>query len=258
MTKARLIRKIASKMKTDEIGRGQLVDQVAERLREKIFAGEYPPGARLRQEQLSRELEISRTPLREALRLLERDGLVVVTPKRGVRVITVDHARLLEAYELREVLDGLAARLAAQRGGRDLHVQLRRQLELQEMALHPFNARLWTRLNVAFHMLIVEYANNGLLLRQQSLIRLTGQVFYPELLLEPARAAQACEEHRIIAAVISAGDENGAEQAARTHVRRTMAQLRATPLPGEDGAGKEEQQRSPLSRRGLRSIKAEG
>src|SRR5581483_2969681 len=95
----------------------RLVDEVVEVLRERILSGHYPPGSPLRQEQLAAEFRISRTPLREALRMLESEGLVSVAPGRGARVIAGDRQRLLAAYELREVIDGLGARLAAARGG---------------------------------------------------------------------------------------------------------------------------------------------
>ena len=72
--------------------RVRLVDEVAQELRERIYAGTYEAGMQLRQEQLAEELQVSRTPLREALRLLEREGLVAAFPGRGVRVVSGDVA----------------------------------------------------------------------------------------------------------------------------------------------------------------------
>lgn len=91
-----------------------LLDEVAEALRERIYAGDYAPGAILRQEHIAAEFGISRTPLREALRVLERDGLVIHL-RSGVRVASADLTRLIDAYAVREVLDGVAARFAAER-----------------------------------------------------------------------------------------------------------------------------------------------
>lgn len=210
-----------------EAGAQRLVDRIAEQLREKIYAGEYAPGDRLRQEQLAAELSVSRTPLREALRILERDGLVAVTPTRGVQVAPGERAHLLSAYEVREVIDGLAARLAAGRRSPSMDRQLSGHLECQEAALHPWNARLWTRMNVAFHCAIVEHAANPVLQTHVALIRLTAQVFHPHQLLDPGRAAQALDEHRAIAIAIAAGDASGAEGAARRHVHRTLQALGA-------------------------------
>ncbi len=95
-------------------GRVRLVDEVAAELRERIYAGGYAPGTKLRQEEIADDLQVSRTPLREALRVLQSEGLVVNEPGRGVRVVMADLTRFLAAYRLREVVDGLAARLAAE------------------------------------------------------------------------------------------------------------------------------------------------
>ena len=76
----------------------RLLDEVAQALRERIYAGVYAPGATLRQERIAAEFGISRTPLREAFRVLERDGLVVNKPGSGVRVATADLPKLLEKH----------------------------------------------------------------------------------------------------------------------------------------------------------------
>jgi DNA-binding GntR family transcriptional regulator len=98
-----------------DIGYRRLVDEVAEQLRDKIYAGEYVPGDHLRQEHLAATLEVSRTPLREALRVLERDKLLTVLPGGRIQVANADLPNLLAAYELREVVDGLAASLISWR-----------------------------------------------------------------------------------------------------------------------------------------------
>ena len=79
-------------------------------LRQRIYSGIYPPGELLRQVQLSQDLNVSRTPLREALRILQSEGLVHAEGARGVSVARADRARVLNAYAMREMLDGLAAR----------------------------------------------------------------------------------------------------------------------------------------------------
>ena len=235
-------------------GRTRLVDEIADRLREMIYAGAYAPGDRLRQEQLAAELQISRTPLREALRMLERDGLLMVSPSRGVQVASVDCAQLLGAYEVREVLDGLAARLAAERCDRELERQLRRQVETQQIALRPWNARLWARLDGTFHCTILEHAGNAILLQQLALVRLTAQIFCPHALLDLEHAALALEDHRQIAEHIFAGDGAAAEAAARAHMQRAHTALRAlapesSQTSYDERDGKESHQTSQRSRR---------
>ena len=95
--------------------RRRLVDDAAETLRKAILDGRFLPGARLRQTDLADQLAISRTPIREALVRLQQEGLVDLLPGGGVRVKLLDLDEAVELYDLREVLDGLAARLAAGR-----------------------------------------------------------------------------------------------------------------------------------------------
>ncbi|EHN10511.1 putative regulator PutR for proline utilization GntR family [Patulibacter medicamentivorans] len=209
-------------------GRVRLVDEVTDVLRERIYAGVYAPGAALRQEQLAADLDISRTPLREALRVLESEGLVRSEPGRGVRVVSVDARTLLAGYEVREVLDGLAARLAARRAeARDLAV-LEAHLDDQRAALQEPDIGTYTRANVAFHTAIVDIAGNDFVVAQLSLIPLTAQVFTPARRIAFDRVRTSVAEHEAIVAAIAAGDEDAAESAARAHIRVTIDQLAAS------------------------------
>jgi len=90
-------------------------DRAFEAIERAIVTGEFPPGSRLGEEVLAARLGVSRGPLREALRRLEGRGLVVRLPHAGVRVVRLTHADLIEIYEIRANLEGLACRLAAQR-----------------------------------------------------------------------------------------------------------------------------------------------
>ena len=206
-------------------GRVRLVDEVTDVLRERIYAGVYAPDEKLRQEQLAADLEISRTPLREALRVLESEGLVRSEPGRGVRVVTVDATTLLAGYEVREVLDGLAARLASRRVDEVDLRSLEELLDTQLAALDESDIGAYTRANVAFHTQIVDVAGNSFVAAQLSLIPLTAQVFTPARRIAMLRARESVGEHRRILAAIASGDEVEAEAAARAHIRVTIDQL---------------------------------
>ncbi|MDZ7907162.1 MAG: GntR family transcriptional regulator [Gemmobacter sp.] len=95
------------------------------RLLEDIRAGSLPPGTRLRETELAERLGISRTPVREAIRQLEADGLVIHLPRQGATVRSLDYAEVIELYEMRAVLEGTAARLAARAAS---------EVELSELA----------------------------------------------------------------------------------------------------------------------------
>ena len=206
--------------------RTRLVDTVAEQLRERILSGRIVAGQRLRQATLAAEFNVSRTPLREALRRLEEQGLVAVSPTQGVQVVEPDRERLLAAYELREVLDGLSARLATERAGAALRRSLLRALEVQRTALEPWDSRLWTEGNVSFHGAVTEAAGNPFLVQLLPVMRMTAQMFYPQMLLNRERTGDAYAEHQAIYDAIERGDPESAEREARHHIRTTAEQLR--------------------------------
>jgi DNA-binding GntR family transcriptional regulator len=205
--------------------RVRLVDEIVDVIRGRIYAGEYLPGAPIRQEQVAAELNVSRTPLREALRMLEQEGLVTVSPGRGVRVVSGNVDQLLDAYELREVIDGLAARLVAERKTPATESALQVILDGQQRVLDNWNPAAYTETNVRFHEEIVRGAENQFVSDQISIIRITSQVFTPVKLVEWHRAADATREHLEILESIVSGCADDAERRARKHIRRTIESL---------------------------------
>jgi DNA-binding GntR family transcriptional regulator len=207
--------------------RVRLVDEVAAVLREAIYAARFPPGTRLRQEELAAQLDISRTPLREAMRILERERLVEVKPGRGVRVVSADPTTLLAAYQLREMVDGLAARLAAGKGDSALVGRLRGLIEQQRPAVADWDPARYTQTNVEFHGAIMEATGNQFVVAQLPLVHMTSRVFAPVAHVDPSRAEMAITEHVGIADAIERGDGDEAERVARAHIRQTIASLPA-------------------------------
>jgi DNA-binding GntR family transcriptional regulator len=205
--------------------RVRLVDEVVDVLRAQIYAGRFPLGMALRQEQLAAELNVSRTPLREALRMLEREGLVRVEPGRSVRVISGDVSTLLAAYALREVVDGLAARLAAGRAEEADLVRLEAIVASQKEALTPWDPGRYTETNVGLHAALIDVAGNEFLKAQLPLVHMTSQVFVPIARVSEARAERAIGEHGQIVAMVRTGDGEKAEELAREHIRQTVRAL---------------------------------
>jgi DNA-binding GntR family transcriptional regulator len=206
----------------------RLVDEVAQLLRERIYSGAFPPGTKLRQEQLAEQLRVSRTPLREALRVLERDGLVHSEPGRGVRVIEADPRALVEAYRLREAVDGMAARLAAEHATDETIARLHNHLAVQRLALDPWDAATYTITNVEFHTMVMQMAENRYIMAELPLVRMTSQVFTPVSLLPPERGRTAVADHAEIVAAIADRDSDRAEERARHHIQETILRLTET------------------------------
>lgn len=205
--------------------RVRLVDEVAEELRERIYSGDYALGTKLRQEQLADDLQVSRTPLREALRVLESEGLLHSEPGRGVRVVPADINKVLAAYQLREVIDGLAARLAAESPESGVKAALTDRLDAQRAVLDPWSPGEYTRENVGFHLTLIELSGNEYLAAEAPIVRMTSQVFTPVALVEPPYAKLAVAQHEEIVEAIIAGDGAVAEGLARAHIRSTMARI---------------------------------
>jgi len=130
-----------------------LVQAVAERLRESILLGRLEPGARLRQDSLAEEFQVSRIPVREALRLLSAEGLVDLHPQRGARVSELSLAALEELYLLGELVEGAATEMAV---ARMTDAELRRIEQCHEQMTKPgISATEWHQLNRSFHELLV-------------------------------------------------------------------------------------------------------
>ncbi|MDN3919462.1 GntR family transcriptional regulator [Roseateles violae] len=211
----------------DGAGRVRLVDEVAHVLRQRIYSGAHAPGELLRQVQLSQQLNVSRTPLREALRMLQSEGLVEADGPRGVCVARADRQRLLNAYALREMIDGLAARQAAERQAARARARLMPLIEQQLGTLEPWSPADYVRFNVDFHAAIIELADNEFLSGQMAVVRLTSTVFAPAVLVSRDRARPAVDEHALVVQAIAAGDGEAAERLARQHIRETIACLLA-------------------------------
>ncbi len=204
-----------------EVGRltrRRLVDDAGEALRSAILDGRLPAGARLKQIGLAAELGISRTPIREALGRLQQEGLVELLPGGGVRVTLLDLDEAVELYDLREMLDGLAARLAARRAHTSSLVALEKSLGRMAQCVSRKNDNQWFPAHVRFHDEIFRASGNARLARLSSVVRLSIRHFHPLLLRTAHRLEDAYREHRAIFEAISAHDADRAEELARAHI----------------------------------------
>ncbi len=186
------------------------------RLRAAIRDGSLPPGQRLTEQELARRFGVSRTPIRQALARLEAEGLLTHAPRRGLTVTRPDHAQVVELYVMREILEGAAARLAAQHASEAELAAMAELLE-QEPALFGDAAAL-AALNQRLHGLLYLAAHNRYLLK--SLEQLSAHLaLLPSLLTLEGRAESAHREHLALLRALTARDGEAAEAAARAHAR---------------------------------------
>jgi DNA-binding GntR family transcriptional regulator len=198
---------------------GQTADKVAHILREAIFDGALQPSSWLRESELARQLGVSRTPVREALKRLAAEGLVDITARQGAMVSRMGVEDILEVYVVRENLEGLAARLAARHRSQAHLDQLEDVLSLMARNAEGPPKDL-ADLNLVFHKIIRQAAANGHLNRFLSQVEYAVRRFGRTTLEVPGRAEEAVEEHRYIVEAVAAGDAEAAERLAIEHMRR--------------------------------------
>lgn len=191
-----------------------LADRAYDRIREALRQGALAPGQRVLETEIADRFGMSRTPVREAIRRLQAEGLVAQLHGRGLCVAQYGHAEVDELYVMREALEGTAARLAALNAGRPEISLLQRMVE-EEAALP---AAALAEHNRRFHRALHQAAHNRYLLRSLSALADALLLLGPTTLDLPGRAAAAQGEHARIVAAIAARDEAGAEAAARAHI----------------------------------------
>jgi DNA-binding GntR family transcriptional regulator len=187
-----------------------------ERIRAAIRDGSLAPGLRLTELELAQRFGVSRTPVRQALARLEAEGLLTHAPRRGLTVTRPDHSQVVELYVMREILEGAAARLAAQHAS-ETELAAMGELVEQEPALYGDAAAL-AALNQRLHGLLYLAAHNRYLLK--SLEQLSANMaLLPSLLTVEARAQSAHKEHRALLRALGKRDGEAAEAAAKAHAR---------------------------------------
>lgn len=183
-----------------------------------------PPGSRLRETELAAALGASRTPLREALHSLKQQGILEHNTETGLRVRVLSWRDITELYELRAILEGLSAQLAA-RNASSAERDLIAQLNSKEQALMSAGAppQDLAQLNNAFHQAILNAARNAFLqdcLRQQNqTLILLGPTAYSL----PQRLEEISTEHQAICTAILSCNEAGAAQAMHDHLHKALA-----------------------------------
>lgn len=199
----------------------RLADEVYRRLREDIVTGRLRPRDLLVEVDLAERLAVSRTPIRESLHRLAADGLITSHRRRWV-VHEHSPAEIAEIYEVRMALEGLAARLAAQRADDDQRAALRRLLQTPPPITTEAGNEWFVPLNAAFHAQVTEAARNAHLARLIELNRLYtfNRSVAARYGADEVAASQA--EHASILDAIEAGDGALAEQLARTHVGNAL------------------------------------
>lgn len=196
-------------------------EKVVTFMRDRILSGVYKPGQRINEAQLAATLGISRSPIREAIRQLAKEGLLQVASYKGARVTIYTRATIVHLFELREALEGMAARLAASRATPNqledmasLLASVQQKLERDEGGGYPYDRD--------FHELLGAMSENEQLRERAIDVNAQIQVARSISGASAKRAIEALTEHRGVFAAIRDGDAEMAEQLMRAHVRGAL------------------------------------
>ena len=203
-----------------------LHEEVASQLRERIFAGELAPGSYLDEPALCGALGISRTPLREALKVLTAEGLLRHEPRRGCFVAQITERDLDEIFPVIALLEGRCAFEAARNASDAELAELQLLHERLERAANARRINDYYAINFAIHEAIIALADNRWLAQVIGDLRKILKLARLQQLHAPGRLAQSLSEHLAVFAALKARDAEGAEAAMRTHLTRQRIALR--------------------------------
>ena len=207
---------------------------VRERIRGQILDGRLKPGARLVEDRLSAELGVSRVPVREALRSLSAEGLVRLEAHRGATVVEVTPEMVTELVEVRALLEGQNARLAARRHRPEIVARLRETLGRGNDAAESGTTEELARLNAEFHERLGEASGNSVLLDVMRGLRERTSIAFA--INGRARAREDWKEHAGILEAVIAGDEELAALLAMRHVHNAAAAFARSHAAANDQA----------------------
>lgn len=195
-----------------------LRELVAERIREGVVSGRFPPGHRLVERKLCELIGVSRTSVREALRELESEGLVNVLPNRGpiVSIVSVETAESI--YQVRTLLEGLAARLFAKRATEAQIKALEKAVAALDKVYRDYSAGAFLAAKAEFYRILLEGAGNEVAATMLRAIHTRVSLLRATSLSDPKRAHDSIAEIRELLAAIKARDEEAAWRTCVEHI----------------------------------------
>lgn len=197
-----------------------LRDMVYEEIKERILMGKITPGTRLMEIELADSMGVSRTPIREAIRKLEKEGLVTIEARRGAYASQISSEDMVAILEVRQNMDGLAAHFAASRATPEQLELLSETFEKFNQAVIDGNTQDMIKYDTKFHKIIVDASHNKVLVqiveKLQELVLRFRYVYYDDF----RRAEKMPAEHKDILEAIQTGNGEVARSAADVHIFR--------------------------------------
>lgn len=203
--------------------------RVFQKIREDILNGKYQENDELRENTIGKELGVSRTPVREALRQLELEGLVKIIPNRGAYVTGISHKDIWDIYSIRSILEGLCARRAVEHITEEQLDELEETLLLSEFQIKKesgINPDQVAALDGRFHAALYDASGSRILSRLLTDFHNYVQTARKSSVVSEERARKSIREHRQILRAIRERDADMAEQLANEHILHVMQNLK--------------------------------
>ncbi len=202
-----------------------LSSRVFHTIREDILSGKYHTNEELKEKTIGEELGVSRTPVREALRQLELEGLVTIIPNKGAYVVGISQKDIQDIYEIRSRLEGLCARWAAKNITKEQLDELEENIFLAEFHVAKGNFEQLVELDNRFHELLYTASESKEMRHVLTDFHHYVQRVRKITLADPQRAMDCNEEHKKIVEALKQHDEDGAEKLANEHMMNTIRNM---------------------------------
>lgn len=210
----------ASDSSIPQISRVTATEAATDLLRSLILSGEIKSGAVLRQDEVAKQLQVSRTPLREALHRLTAEGLIRLDPHKGAMVAQPSINELRDIYELQEILECEAVKEAVAHRSKDKLEQLRFHMEgLVEIR----DSADWIRYNLGFHTCLYEMSDKPLLVEMITMLRNRASLYINMVARSDQSRIRAEHEHREMFAALERGDVGELQRLVHAHLGATLA-----------------------------------
>lgn len=203
----------------------RIVDAVYESLRRSILEGKIEPGTQLSVPELSRRLEVSRSPIREAVLQLVANGLAIEQPRKGVVVVTISIEDLIEIHEVREYTEALTAHLAAERATQAEMKRLAEIVTEQALTVKRNDAEGYFRTNAAFHEGLGHASRNSRLLGIRKSLEGQMRIGLQRVSQDVGQRQRGLAEHKKILEAVTRRDGPRAEDLMRKHINKTRKNL---------------------------------
>jgi len=214
-----------SQLKPDPIGRTALAVEITNRLRQMILEGQLQPGEKINEKLLTSQFGVSRTPLREALKVLAAEGLLELIPHRGAVITRQSEAELAEVFQVLAALEALAGELAALNASDAEIARITTMTEELRRSYDETDRPTYFRINQAIHNAILQAAKNESLAKSHELLAYRVQRARYQANLTPERWRAAVEEHEAIANALSTRDSATCAALMKNHLLRKFASI---------------------------------